>query len=298
MTLNRRQFITASGSFAFLAACEPSRRLSAVPTRKIDQVGIQTYTLRDAIAEDFVGTFQMIKEVGYDYVELNGRNFVDKTPQNLKTILDDVGLPSPITHVDYNSLANQPEALAEKVSVLGCQHVILPFVTDDQRSADDFKSHADMLNRAAEVLKTYSVQVGYHNHHFEFVDLGEGQTGMDILFARTDPDLVAFELDLFWAAFAGVDIPALLSERPDRFRYCHIKDMTGQPQPYQSPEEFFAMIGGLLANVGEGELPFEDYFALNEISGLEYFIVEHDLPPQPYRTSISTSLNAIRQMRF
>lgn len=298
MILNRRGFMSASGALILVGGCSTTERSPAPVQRSISSVGIQTYTLREAVAEDFVGTFEMIKDVGYDYVELNPRNFADKTPTELRKILDGTGLPAPITHVDYDSLANHPDKIAETASILGCEHVILPFVSDDQRSADDFKRHAAMLNRAAEALKPNGIRVGYHNHHFEFMDLGNGQTGMEILLSQTDPALVSFELDIFWAAFAGVDIELLLQSQPGRFKYCHVKDMAGQPGEFQSTEEFFAMVGKLLANVGEGELPFEAYFALNETSGMEYFIVEHDLPPQPYRMSIQSSLAAVQAMRF
>lgn len=298
MTLNRRHFLGASGAAVLLTGCQSGGGLVAAPKQQIDQIGIQTYTLREAMDEDFVGTLQMIKDVGYDYVELNARNFSEKSPSELKIILDDIGLPSPITHVDYDSLANRPSEIADIAGTLGCEHVILPFIADDQRALDDYKAHAEMLNRASEVIQTAGIKVGYHNHHFEFFDLGNGETGMNVLLRETDPELVSFELDLFWAAFAGANIADLFNQHPGRFRFCHVKDMLGEPGTYASIEEFFADIPRLMKNVGEGELPFESYFAMNEVSGLEYFIVEHDLPPPPYRQSIETSLNSVRAMRF
>lgn len=299
MTLNRRHFLGASGAMMLLSGCQTGAPvMSAAPLRQIDRVGIQTYTLRAAMADDFVGTLQMIKDVGYDYVELNGRNFADRSPSELRTILDDIGLPAPITHVDYDSLANRPAALGEAATVLGCEYVILPWVGDDQRTLDAYKAHAEMLNRAAQVLKPYGVKVGYHNHQFEFFDLGGGQTGMEILLAETDPGLVDFELDLFWAALAGVDIVALFEKHPGRFTMCHVKDMAGDPSDWRNSLEFETIVKTLMVNVGEGTLPFESYFAANETSGMKYFIAEHDNPPEPYRQSIETSLNSIKNLRF
>ncbi|MEL6825531.1 MAG: sugar phosphate isomerase/epimerase [Pseudomonadota bacterium] len=240
----------------------------------------------------------MIKDVGYDYVELNGRNFADRKPSELKAILNDIGLPSPITHADYSSLAERPDALADIAAELGCKYVVLPFIAEDQRSLDAYKAHAEMLNKASEVLKPNGIKVGYHNHHFEFFDLGNSVTGMDILLSDTDPDQVVFELDLFWAAFARQDIVAWFQKHPGRFKMCHVKDMLGEPREFRSAEEFFAVIGSLMKNVGEGELPFETYFANNDLAGMEYFIVEHDAPPKPFRNSIETSLTNVRGVRF
>lgn len=300
MKLNRRQFVGASGAALLLGACKqaPGAPSVTVPTRQIDKIGIQTYTLREAMGEDFVGTLQMIKDVGYDYVELNGRNFAERSPAELKQILDDIGLPSPITHADYDSLANRPEGLADVASELGCSHIILPWITDEQRGLDQYKVHAEMLNRAGEVLQASDIQVGYHNHQFEFFDLGNGATGMDILLSETDSNLVNFELDLFWAALTGADIVGLFEKYPGRFKMCHIKDLSGDASAYRTSLDFAGIVQSVMANVGEGELPFEEYFVANEISGMEYFIVEHDNPPRPFRQSVETSLNSVRGMRF
>lgn len=300
MKLNRRQFVGASGAALLLGACKQASGAPSVtvPTGQIDKIGIQTYTLREAMGEDFVGTLQMIKDVGYDYVELNGRNFAERSPAELKKILDDIGLPSPITHADYDGLANRPEELADVASELGCSHIILPWISDEQRGIDQYKVHAEMLNRAGEVLQASNIQVGYHNHQFEFFDLGDGATGMEILLSETDPSLVNFELDLFWAALTGADIVGLFEKYPGRFKMCHIKDLSGDASAYRTSLDFAAIVQSVMANVGEGELPFEDYFAANEISGMEYFIVEHDNPPRPFRQSVETSLNTVRGMRF
>lgn len=298
MTLNRRHFLGASGAAMLLTGCNSGAVPAAASKQRIEQIGIQTYTLREAMGEDFVGTLQMIKDVGYDYVELNGRNFADRSPAELRAILDDIGLPSPITHADYDSLANRPGELVDVAGALGCETIVLPWINDDQRGLDQYKQHADMLNNAGSVLNAAGIRVGYHNHQFEFFDLGEGQTGMEILLSETDPDLVDFELDLFWAALTGTDIVGLFEKHPGRFKMCHIKDLTGDPTNFRTSLDFPTIVGTLMANVGEGELPFESYFEANDISGMKYFIAEHDNPPRPFRQSVQTSYDTIAAMRF
>ena len=295
--MDRRHFLSTTSAVLLATACQ-SAPVPIAAKRRISKVGLQTYTLRDAMADDFDGTFQMIKDVGYDFVELNGRNFADRSPVELRRILDDVGLPAPATHVDYDSLANDPAKLADTVSILGCKFAILPYLSDDQRSLDDYKRHADMLNRSADAMKPAGVAVAYHNHQFEFLDLGDGQTGMDVLLSETDADLVAFELDMFWAALAQINIPALLTSNAGRFRLCHIKDMSGDPAALMASGDYGKIVNELMVNVGEGSLPFESYFALNDVSGMEYFIAEHDSPSKPYWDAIQTSYDAIHAMRF
>ncbi|MEL7110418.1 MAG: sugar phosphate isomerase/epimerase [Pseudomonadota bacterium] len=298
MRLNRRHFLGTSGALMLLGACNSNGSSAAAQKSQIDKIGIQTYSLREAMGEDFVGTLQMIKDVGYDYVELNGRDFSTITPSELRAILDDIGLPSPITHADYDSLANRPEQVVETAQALGCGTVVLPWINDDQRGLDQYKMHAEMLNNAGAVLNAAGIRVGYHNHQFEFFDLGDGQTGMEILLSETDPALVDFELDLFWAELTGTDIVALFEKHPGRFKMCHIKDLKGDASNWRNSLDFGSIVSTLMANVGEGELPFESYFAANDVSGMEYFIVEHDNPPRPFRQSIETSFNSVKAMRF
>jgi len=74
--------------------------------------------------------------------------------------------------------------------------------------------------------------------------------------------------------------------------------MKGDPAPWRKHEDYGEIVKNLMVNVGEGTLPFERYFAMNDISGMEYFIAEHDNPPSPYKTSIQTSYDTVRNMRF
>lgn len=295
MSVDRRQLLGGAGALMMLASCG---RQGGSSSNQIEKIGIQTYTLRDAMGEDARATFQMIKDVGFDYVELNGRDFSTVSPKALRDMLDDIGLPSPTTHLDYDSLANRTSEVADTAAALGCEYVVLPWLTEDQRGLDDYKAHAELLNRAAEALKASGINVAYHNHQFEFFDLGGGQTGMNILLSETDSDLVSFELDMFWAALAGSDIVGLFKANPGRFKLCHIKDLSGDASPWRTSVDFGSIISTLMVNVGEGDLPFESYFAANDVSGMKYFIAEHDNPPTPYRQSIETSYNAIRNMRF
>ena len=97
---------------------------------------------------------------------------------------------------------------------------------------------------------------------FEFFDLGDGQTGMDILLAETDPALVVFELDLFWAALAGVDIPALFRANPGRFKMCHVKDLAAAERPKK------AEFGQQAPDIVQAQLHAEKLGAVEPVDGL------------------------------
>lgn len=292
---SRRLFMGASAAAIGLTACGGGAK---VASGKIDKVGIQTYTLREIFEPDPVGTLKMIKDVGYDYVELNGRNFSERSPVDLAAMIKDAGLYSPASHVDYNAAVNTPEELAKTCQTLGCKFAIVPWVDEAQRTKEDWYRHAKAFEASGKIMRDNGVRLAYHNHQFEFDDLGGGETAMDILINETSAENVDFELDLFWSALASIDIPALFKKAPGRFKLCHVKDMKGDPKAYADSRDYGNISKQLMVNVGEGELPFESYFALNDISGMEYFITEHDNPVKPFRNAIKVSHDSVRAMRF
>jgi sugar phosphate isomerase/epimerase len=296
MSLSRRSFIATSTAALSLSACGKG---SVAAKSSIEKVGLQTYTFREMMAEDFIGTFQMIKDVGYDYVELNERNYSEKTPEQLKAILDDVGLPCPATHIGYDNLAGNIEGLIKTARILGCQYMTLPYIADDQRSLEDWKRHAALLNEAGAKMADQGVTLAYHNHQFEFDDLGGGTTAMDLLLDSVQPENATFQLDFFWANLAKQDIPALLKSHPGRFKLCHVKDMKGSADTaIENNLSYEEIHQTLMVDVGQGDTPFEDYFALNDISGMEYFIAEHDGPTKPYRQSAQNMYDGVKALRF
>jgi len=293
---SRRSFLAVSsaGTVMLATGCKAT---SLPAQNKISEVGLQTYTLRESFTQDPMATLKMIKEVGYDYVELNRRNFDQVPARKLKDMLDEVNLPSPASHISLDMIQGDLSELMQTAKTLDVEYLIVPWINDDARRLENWMSHAKLMNSAGEKLRDNGLKLAYHNHQFEFVDLGGGTTAMDILLNETAPENLCFQLDMFWAYLGDVDIPALFRKNPNRFKLCHIKDMTSDKLKYQNAD-YGDISKNIMVNVGEGILPFESYFALNEISGMEYFITEHDNPSTPYRNAISTSYDAVKAMRF
>ena len=293
-----RRFVMGAGAAAVgLAACGGGAG-GAVGKNKLKQIGLQTYTLRDIFEPDPVGTLKMIKELGYDYVELNRRNFAERSPKDLINMVKDAGLYAPFTHYSYEPLRDDFAQTTKIAQDLGVDYMIIPWLDESLRTVEGYKSVASILNERGKQAIQEGYKVAYHNHQFEFFDLGGGVTGMDILLNETDPGVVDFELDLFWTYLEVQDIPALFKKYPGRFKLCHVKDLKGDVSKWKNNLDFDSIKAAVMVNVGEGEIPFADYFALNDVSGLEHFILEHDSPPKPYRAAMKQSIDAARAMRF
>jgi sugar phosphate isomerase/epimerase len=295
---SRRSFLqnAAASSALVTVGCKAPAALKP-EARQISKVGLQTYTLREIFEPDPMGTLKLIKAAGYDYVELNGRNFANTAPADLRAMLDEVALPAPITHISLDNLRGDLNGLVKTCETLGCKYAVVPYIADDQRSYADWKSHAALMNTAGAQLRDSGIQLAYHNHQFEFEDLGDGTIAMDIIMGDCAPENLVMELDMFWAYLVDVDIPALFRQYPGRFKLCHIKDMNPSRADFKGAD-YGRITKDLMVNVGEGIIPFESYFALNDISGMEYFIAEHDSPQKPFLNAVSTSYEAVKAMRF
>lgn len=294
--MNRRDFgLSVAASIALLSSgCGEG---GAKAAKTVSKVGIQTYTLRFLFEQDPLAMFKMIQSAGYDYVELNSGNFAKLSAADLKAMMDDTGLNSPAAHISLDAIKGDLKPMVEMAKTLDMEYLVVPYIAEDARSYEDWKSHAALMNTKGKDLASEGITLAYHNHQFEFDDLGDGTNAMDIIFGDCDPENLAIELDFFWAFLADADIPKLYKDNPGRFKLCHIKDMGANKADFANAS-YDKMTSELMKNVGEGIIPFEEYLALNDLSGMEYFIAEHDNPAKPYDQAISKSLEAIRKFSF
>lgn len=228
-----------------------------MPTLGTDKLSVQLYTVREALTEDVDGTLARIAEIGYQQVEpFAFQKFFD----GLKAGLAQYGLAAPTTHTSLVD-ADVDETLAA-AKELGISVVIDPH-TDPARwqSAEDIAKIAQSLNAAAEKAAELGLTVGYHNHAFELESVIDGKHGLEILADNLAPEVI-LEVDTYWAAGGGADVPALLGRLGDRVQALHIKDGDGSKDVKKQ------------VAVGDGSLPVWDY--INAAPNMKYGVVELD----------------------
>lgn len=230
------------------------------------KIGIQLYTLRDSMAQDVSSTLARVAGIGYREVEFAG--YFDRSPAEVRQSLDAEGLAAPSAHVSAAAIDADIDAVIEAAGVVGHEWIVIPWLPVDKRTLEDYRQWADFFNRAGERVRSAGLKLAYHNHDFEFETV-DGAVPFDLLMERTDPGLVSFELDLFWARKAERDIIALLGQAPERFPLCHVKDM--------SPD-------GAMVDVGAGVIDFAQIFSRRE-SRFAHFFVEHDQPAAPFESA-------------
>ena len=133
-------------------------------------------------------------------------------------------------------------------------------------TAAAWRAYAADLNKAGAAARAAGLRFGFHNHFWEWAPLEDDTplTGYDILIAETDPRLVHFEVDLFWAWFAHRDPVGLLAQVGDRIRQFHVKDMR-----YVNHTATFA-------DPGTGVIDFARIFAAAGSPRDHEYIVERD----------------------
>lgn len=258
--MRRRDFL--AGSAATLAAA--SAGFPRLSISKLERIGIQLYSVRDLFKADPERTLAALAKIGYQEVETAG--YANKKPAEIKAMLARTGLTAPAGHIGLEEITTRWPATLEAAKTVGHRCLILAWLDQaDRVSLDRYRRIGDALNRAAETAKQAGIQIGYHNHDFEFAPL-EGKRGYDALLESTDRKLVSFELDLYWATKAGADPLALFAAWPGRFYSVHVKDM-GKNQ---------AMV-----DVGDGTIDFAKIFARRAQAGIQHYFVEHDEPNDP-----------------
>ncbi|MFJ3802524.1 sugar phosphate isomerase/epimerase family protein [Streptomyces sp. NPDC090088] len=186
-----------------------------------DNLSLQLYTVRAKLVEDFEGTLARIAQIGYTKVEaFRTAEFADR----LAETLPEYGLAVPTAHF---ALLRDDRAFASAFATarrLGVSTVVVPMTRREQwQSTDGIKTLAHELNSAAAEAADHGLTVGYHNHHFELETKVGGVHGLEIL-ADHLADRVALEVDTYWAAVGGADVPALLTRLGDRVKILHVKD--------------------------------------------------------------------------
>lgn len=304
---HRRDFLrTATAFVAGNMLLSPFNSEALHPQGKgLKKIGVQLFSIPKVAEKDFAGAMKMVADIGYQEIELfgpysfsaqqdkdawsavtssvgfSGSGFFGLTAREVKQILDDNGLSVPSMHTGMASLQNAMGELAEAAHVLGSKYVILPSAPTPP-DLDGYRKRAEEFNRIGEDARKRDIRFAYHNHGNGLKAI-EGTVPFELIMMETDPDLVFFEMDIYWMTAGGVDVSSYLDKYAGRFPLMHIKDMAQQVRfsgDGGDPSQWIELFP-YLANAGSGVLDLENILSHAKKSGVEHFIVERDLAPDP-----------------
>jgi sugar phosphate isomerase/epimerase len=183
-------------------------------------LSVQLYSVRNH-AGSREEILRRLAEIGFTAVE--PFNPTDR-PEDFRKSADDLGLVVSATHA-FALMREEPGPVFEAVAALGTSLAIVPGGTtiEDFSTLDAIARLADRLNGLAEQAATFGLRLGYHNHFWEFEAVVDGRHGLELLVEQVAPEIV-FEVDTYWAAVGGADVPAVLGRLGDRVEALHVKD--------------------------------------------------------------------------
>jgi sugar phosphate isomerase/epimerase len=283
---SRRDFLRMSATGALGAVLISKSNLKDIPASFTDSsaadlksfgIGLQLYTIRDAMGKDAPGSLKKVSDTGFKYVELASYGegkFYGYKPAEFKKLVNDLGMEVLSSHAGVSPkgiTTDEAKKMAEDHAAVGAKYCLQPWIEEaDRKSIAGYQRMVADWNKVGRIMKDTGVQFGYHNHNFEF-DTVEGKIPyFDVFLKEMDKDLLTMELDLFWTTKAGQNPVDLFRKYPGRFQLFHMKDM------YTKEKPFFKTETSDFAPVGEGVINFKEILAERKLAGNKYLIVEQD----------------------
>ncbi|OJV35693.1 MAG: sugar phosphate isomerase [Bacteroidia bacterium 43-41] len=258
---NRRKFIknvsliSLGGILAGKSDLANASTLSTFSVNAGKKIGLQIYSLGRELFEDIPGGLKRISQMGYSTLELAGYRdgkINDIEMSDFRKMADDAGLKIISSHLnppmrEYTSsnkgeIADFWKRAADDHAKIGVTYIVQPG-QPSTRSTEEVSLVCEVFNEAGRIAKANGLIFGYHNHDMEFARVIPGGTEMifgrrafgrnmpenieviyDGFLRQTDPELVIFELDVYWTVMGQNDPVEYMQKYPDRIKLLHIKD--------------------------------------------------------------------------
>ena len=242
--------------------------------------------------EDLRGVLAAVREAGFDGIEAH--ILQEGNAAAVRTALAEFGLVQWSLAIGYHQCVDGLDQVLDYAQGLGSKFIMVSGVGDhESEGLRAYEGAADLFNRLGARCRAAGITFCYHNHSWEFQEY-DGVTGLERLYALTDPDLVKACLDVFWVQHGGRDPVQFTRQYRDRIGYVHLKDLRYVgPEPRRpgilaggldlSPERYTTlMTEAEFAELGTGEMDFPGIWEVLRPLNLPWVVYEQDrttLPP-------------------
>lgn len=248
---------------------------------------MQLFTVRHQAEQDLPAVLGQIHEIGYQEVEAYGGLYTHSAA-SLRHMILEAGLRVPSGHFDYRTLDTQFNYAQE----LGLSWIVCPAITPSLwGSLDGFRTAAKQFNAWGQRARQMGMRFAFHNHDYEFRPFN-GKTGYEVLVDDTDPQLVFFEIDCYWAVQAGHDPLRMMERMGPRVKMLHLKDRApGFPISYEMNQAAAHFVP-----VGSGTIDWKAILAEGKRIGVEHYFVEQDETAGPPINALRESYRYLRSI--
>ena len=245
------------------------------------EIGVQLWSVKDAMQEDPAGTLQALADKGYTFVEAAGYSdgkFYGMEPLEFRKLVESTGMVFLGSHTGQAVPGddNRDEVMAwwdkciQTHKAAGVRYIVQPWMSSRAfDSIEGLQAYCDYFNEVGEKCNQHGIRFGFHNHAEEF-NAFDDVVIYDYMLQNTDPEKVMFQIDLYWAYVGNVDPVDYFERYPGRFESWHVKDVD--------------VIGG------SGKIDFKRIFKHAELSGLKDIVVEFEHPEKDPFKSLDLSI--------
>ena len=243
----------------------------------------QLYTVRESTKTpaDIAKTFKKVHAIGYEAVQTSALGPIE--PEELKKIADGEGVQICATHVGYDRMRDDTQAVIDEHHLWGCKYPAIGGLPKEYRTGEGFATFARDASVVARKLHDAGLTFAYHNHSFELEKFGD-RVGLDILYQDSDPEVFTSEIDTYWIQHGGGDPAAWIRKLKGRAFIVHFKDMAVKDGQV------------IMAEVGEGNLNWPAIIDACKEAGTEWYLVEQDTCQGDPFESLAISFNNLRAM--
>ncbi|MBX3120061.1 MAG: sugar phosphate isomerase/epimerase [Fimbriimonadaceae bacterium] len=241
------------------------------------KLSVQLFTLRDQCDADLPGTLNCLRQMDLNYVELAG--FAGRSASEFRKLLDDHGLKASGAHVGIGDLESDFDTTIDAYKTVGTDQIFVPWIGKDAYE-NGWASFADRMNKMGARVQATGLQLGYHNHAFEFA-LEGGRPGLDVFYEAANPEYVKAQIDVYWVLDGGQNPAEYVRKLKGRVPSVHLKDGDGkQPPTY--------------LEAGRGVVDWDSVLAACTEAGVEFGSIELDTCIRPGLEMVRESVEFFR----
>ena len=281
MVISRRTFVSSGAAAALYATGVGRAAVLGLP------IGLQLYSVRTLLPNDYAGTLKQVGALGYKEVEAAG--FFNLPVEQVKAAMKAAGLRCVSAHYPLALLRQHLDEILTFCRSLGTGYVVCSSPMHKQEGAkgplslDDWRWSADQFNQVASKVEAEGMRFAYHNHYAEFGAI-DGVLPYDVLLKNTDPAKVSFELDCGWAIVGGQDPIHILKQYPARIVMLHIKDFKDNKPPS--------------VELGTGSVDYKPIFAAAAATGhIRHAFVEQEEFQGPIMEALKVDAEYMKRLR-
>ncbi len=244
------------------------------------KVGLQLYTVREDMERDFRGTLEKVAALGYKGVEFH--TFFGHSAEEVKSILDELGLVALGTHTGYRQLLEHLDEELAYNKQIGNNTLIVPYMVEEDRNWGEVFEN---LKKLGARTREQGGVLCYHNHDFEMTEEVDGKPVFDAMYDAVPADDLKVEMDTCWVYYGGYDPVEYINRYKGRLPIIHLKDMTRDADGK-----------AITAELGAGEVDLKAIADAAIEANVDWIVVEQDYCAggKPLE-SIATSMEWIKK---